>query len=159
MGPPLIAGAAADVCQAATIDAVAHFPAVCELKLVIRSTPRRLTRMKWLLDALAGEMNQTSRFLDDVEHELGEMSVYLYGTDPVRLVQVTRGVLGEFHLLTGTRGVLTIAGQKPARSLVRFSTRRHRDRANRGGPVVTERKRMERFVLSNSATHPDVQRL
>jgi hypothetical protein len=158
-GSPLNAGATAAVGRAVSNLAEAQFPAVCELKVVIPSAPRRLTRMKWVVEALAGDLNETSEFLDGVEYEPGHMSIYLYGTDPVRLVQVTRRALDEFHLLTGATGVVKIAGDMPAGSVFSFWSRPYRSSSYCGKTMVTVRNRTERFPLSDSESARDVQRL
>jgi hypothetical protein len=153
----MAAGAAA-ASHSVSHQAGAQFPEVCELKVVIRSAPPRLARMNWVVDALAGDLDGASEFLDGVEYERGHMCIYLYGTDPVRLVQVTRRALTEFHLLTGTTGVLMIAGGEPAGSVVQFSSRGHR-KSTRSRPPVTARNQGQRILLSDSEADRDVQRL
>ena len=85
---------------------------VCELEVCVRNTPGRLTPMEWLLDALASDLSERSQFLDCAEQVGDDVFIYLYGRDPVVLVQVTREVLDEFGAPPGTYGVLTIPTPK-----------------------------------------------
>ena len=95
---------------------------ICELQVHILSAPDRLAPMRWLLDALAGDLDEKSQFLDDVEQDSDEMCIYLYGGDPLQLVRVTRRVLEEFQLLAGTFGVLTTPCHETTRPEPRHHT-------------------------------------
>jgi len=77
-----------------------------EVQLRVPPMPDRCVFTAWLVDACATELDNEFQFVDDVEDDGADTCIYLYGTDPARLVAVACQVLAEYKGPAGIRAVI-----------------------------------------------------